>query len=154
MPNTEDNGLVVLLVEDNPQHAEIIFRLLQTLKITLYIHHASDGEAALDYLYRRGDYTDQLQYPMPHLVLLDLRLPKVDGIEVLKTIKSSKDLCSLPVVVLSSSDAEKDIASAYRQHVNSYLVKPIDYEKFAVMIETLGLYWLTLNRYHLPQTAM
>jgi two-component system response regulator len=88
--------------------------------------------------------------PTPHLVLLDLRLPKVDGLEVLKQIKSSENLCSLPVVVVSSSEADRDIDAAYRQHANSYLVKPIDYEKFVVMIETLGLYWLTLNRHHLP----
>lgn len=150
MPNTKDEPLVVLLVEDNPQHAEIIFRLLRNHRVALRIHHVTDGEAALDYLYRRGIYVDHLQYPMPHLILLDLRLPKVDGIDVLKQVKLSKDLRTLPVVVLSSSDAKIDIESAYRQHVNSYLVKPIDYEKFAVMIETLGSYWLTLNRHYLP----
>lgn len=148
--NTKEDAGVVLLVEDNPHHAEIILRLLRNLRISLRIHHVSDGEVALDYLHGRGVYADPLQYPRPDLVLLDLRLPKVDGIEVLKQIKSSEDLFTLPVVALSSSGAERDIAAAYRQHVNSYLVKPIDYEKFVVMIETLGLYWLTLNRHHLP----
>ena len=146
----KDDAPVVLLVEDNPHHAEIIFRLLRNRRIAHRIQHVSDGEAALDYLYRRGAYADHLLYPTPHLVLLDLRLPKVDGLEVLKHIKSSEDLRSLPVVVVSSSEADRDIAAAYRQHANSYLVKPIDYEKFVVMIETLGLYWLTLNRHHLP----
>ena len=146
----KDVAPVVLLVEDNPHHAEIIFRLLRNHRIAHRIQHVSDGEAALDYLYRRGAYADHWLYPTPHLVLLDLRLPKVDGLEVLKQIKSSEDLRSLPVIVVSSSEADGDIAAAYRQHANSYLVKPIDYEKFVVMIETLGLYWLTLNRYHLP----
>ena len=146
----KDDALVVLLVEDNPHHAELIFRLLGDRRIPHRIQHVSDGEAALDYLYRRGAYADALLYPMPHLVLLDLRLPKVDGLEVLKQIKSTENLRSLPVVVLSSSAADRDIAAAYRQHANSYLVKPLDYEKFVVMIETLGLYWLTLNRHHQP----
>ena len=145
-----DDALVVLLVEDNPQHAELIFRLLGDRGIPHRFQHVSDGEAALDYLYRRGAYADASLYPMPHLVLLDLRLPRVDGLEVLKQIKSSENLRSLPVVVLSSSTADRDIAAAYRQHANSYLVKPLDYEKFVVMIETLGLYWLTLNRHHQP----
>ena len=146
----KDDVMVVLLVEDNPHYAEMIFRLLRNCRIDHRIQHVSDGEAALDYLYRQGAFADDLRYPTPHLVLLDLRLPKVDGLEVLKQIKSSENLRSLPVVVLSSSEADKDIAAAYRQYANSYLVKPIDYEKFAVMIETLGFYWLNLNRYHLP----
>lgn len=146
----QDDALVVLLVEDNPAHAEIIIRLLQENRITQRIYHVSDGEAALDYLFRRGAYADHLQYPVPHLVLLDLRLPKVDGLEVLRQIKSSERLCVLPVVVLSSSDAQADIAAAYRQDANSYLVKPLDYKKFVVLIETLVLYWLTLNRHPLP----
>ena len=143
----KEESMVVMLVEDNPHHAEMICRLLRDCNIAHNIQHLLDGEAALDYLYRRGTFADDLLYPMPHLVLLDLRLPKIDGLEVLRQIKASEDLRSLPVVVLSSSDAERDVAAAYSQHANSYLVKPIDYEKFTVMIETLGLYWLNLNRH-------
>jgi CheY-like chemotaxis protein len=146
----KDDTAVVLLVEDNPHHAEMISRLLRNCRIDHSVQHVSDGEAALDYLYRRGAYADDLLSPRPKLVLLDLRLPKIDGIEVLKQIKTSEDLRSLPVVVLSSSEADRDVAAAYRQYANSYLVKPIDYEKLALMIETLGLYWLTLNRHLLP----
>jgi len=146
----KNDALVVLLVEDNPAHAEIIVRLLQDHRIAQQIYHVSDGEAALDYLFRRGAYADHSQYPTPHLVLLDLRLPKVDGLEVLRQIKSSERLRVLPVVVLSSSEAQEDIAAAYRQEANSYLVKPMDYKKFVVLIETLSLYWLTLNRHPLP----
>ena len=145
-----EDALVVLLVEDNPAHAEIVVRLLQDHHIAHQIYHVPDGEAALAYLFRRGAYSDPLRYPSPHLVLMDLRLPRVDGLEVLKQIKSSEDLCMLPVVVLSSSEAEGDITAAYRQHANSYLVKPMDYEKFAVLIETVGKYWLNLNRHPLP----
>ena len=143
----QEDALVVLLVEDNPAHAEIIVRLLQDHRIAQQIQHVPDGEAALEYLFRRGSYADHLLYPTPHLVLLDLRLPKVDGLEVLRQIKSSEDLRRLPVVVLSSSEDQGDIAAAYDQNVNSYLVKPMDYKKFVVLIETLGLYWLTLNRH-------
>ncbi|MBR9984395.1 MAG: response regulator [Desulfosarcina sp.] len=146
----QDDALVVMLVEDNPAHAEIIIRLLQEHCITPQIQHVSDGEAALDYLFRRGAYADRFTYPEPHLVLLDLRLPKVDGLEVLRQIKASERLRLLPVVVLSSSEAQGDIAAAYRQHVNSYLVKPVDYKKFVVLIESLVVYWLTLNRQPLP----
>ncbi len=137
-------------MEDNPAHAEIIVRLLQGHSIANQICHVSDGEAALDYLFRRGVYTDRQQYPIPRLILLDLRLPKVDGLEVLRQIKLSERLRVLPVVVLSSSEAQGDMAAAYRQDVNSYLVKPMDYKKFVVLIETLGLYWLTLNRHPRP----
>ncbi len=150
MPDTTDDRLVVLLVEDNSQHAEIIYRLLQNLGIPIRFQHVSDGQAALDYLHHRGAYADPLRHPRPHVILLDLRLPKVDGMDVLKQVKSSTSLRTLPVVVLSSSDAKMDIAAAYRQHANSYLVKPIDYDEFSAMIETLGLYWLTMNRHHLP----
>ena len=150
MPDTSEAKRVVLLVEDNPQHAEIIIRLLRNQDIALRIDHVADGEAALDYLQRQGAHADHWNDAKPHLVLMDLRLPKVDGIEVLKQIKSSTDLCSLPVVVLSSSDAERDIAAAYRQQANSYLVKPLDYDKFAMMIKAVGLYWLTLNCHHRP----
>ena len=146
----QDDALVVMLVEDNPAHAEIIIRLLQEHRISVQIHHVSDGEAALDYLFRRGAYADRATYPDPHLVLLDLRLPKVDGLEVLRQIKASERLRLLPVVVLSSSEVHGDIAAAYRQHVNSYLVKPVDYNTFVVLIENVVLYWLTLNRHPLP----
>jgi CheY-like chemotaxis protein len=146
----QEDERVVMLVEDNPAHAEMIIRLLKEHRSTQHIQHVSDGEAALDYLFRRGAYTDRFRYPEPHLVLLDLRLPKVDGLEVLRQIKASERLHLLPVVVLSSSEAQGDIAAAYRQHVNSYLVKPLDYKKFVVLIESLVLYWLTLNRHPLP----
>lgn len=143
----KNDALTILLVEDNSAHAEIIIRLLGDYRIANHVYHVSDGEAALDYLFRRGVYADGLKFPFPQLVLLDLRLPKIDGLEVLKQLKSNQDLRLLPVVVLSSSEAQRDITAAYRQDANSYLVKPADYEQFVVLIKTLGLYWLTLNRH-------
>lgn len=138
---------VILLVEDNPDHAEMIMRLVRRTHSNAVIIHVSDGEAALDYLFRRGSYAVCDQCPMPRLILLDLRLPRIDGLEVLRSIKTSEALCRIPVVVLTTSEAERDIAGASRLHVNSYLVKPMDLDVFAGLIETMGNYWLLWNRY-------
>lgn len=141
----------VLLVEDNEDHAELVKRQLADHKISNKIVHVSDGQAALDYLFQVGDYTDPIKYPRPHVILLDLRLPKVDGIDVLKAIKESEELRQIPVVVLTTSEAEKDIARAYGNHANSYIVKPIDFEKFKELMKDLGLYWMAWNTTPNPQ---
>jgi len=104
--------------------------------------HLKDGEAALQYL--RGTTT------LPVIVLLDLRLPKVDGLEVLRAIKTDERLSHLPVVILTTSESEKDIATAYSEHVNSYLVKPVDFDLFTALMRDLGVYWLEYNRPRLP----
>ena len=104
----------------------------------------------LDYLFRRGAYQDATKSPRPNLVLLDLRLPKIDGLEVLRVIKTTDALLAIPVVVLTSSDAERDIAQSYEYHANSYLVKPVGFEKFTEMMEHLGFYWLGWNRHPWP----
>ena len=139
--------LVILLIEDNPDHTELIKRNLAEHRITNKIYHVSDGEAALNYLFRRGHYSDTDKYPTPHLVLLDLRIPKIDGLEVLKEIKGSDQLKSTPVIILTTSDAEPDINAAYQNHANSYLVKPLDFAKFKQLMDDLGFYWLAWNRY-------
>jgi len=139
----------VLLVEDNPDHADLVtFLLAKTQPKAKVVHHVSDGGAALDYLFRRGDFAIPDQSPRPHLILLDLRLPKVDGLAVLKEIKTSSDeeLRRTPVVVLTSSEADSDAAAAYDCKANSYLVKPVDFEKFHQLVEDLGYYWLVWNR--------
>jgi CheY-like chemotaxis protein len=110
------------------------------------IQRVADGEAALDYLFHQGSYADAVVSPRPNLALLDLRLPKVDGLEVLRRVKESVDLRSIPVVILTTSQAEMDVASAYELHANSYLVKPVDFDKFLEMMNTLGDYWLAWNR--------
>jgi len=138
--------LTILLVEDNEDHAELVRRSFADNQVANRIHHVKDGEEALNYLFRRGEYADQEKSPVPNLVLLDLRLPKVDGIEVLKEIKASARLKSIPVVVLTSSLAETDIAKAYANNANSYLVKPVDFEKFTKLMKDLGYYWLAWNQ--------
>ncbi|MBT3227115.1 MAG: response regulator [Deltaproteobacteria bacterium] len=138
--------LNILLVEDNEDHAELVKRSFENHRIANVIHHVMDGEEALDYLLRREKYQDPQDSPVPHIILLDLRLPKVDGLEVLKEIRSSKSLKSIPIVILSTSKADSDLAKAYDYHVNSYLVKPVDFEKFSQLIDDLGFYWLAWNQ--------
>jgi CheY-like chemotaxis protein len=110
------------------------------------IKHVPDGEEALDYLFRRASYTDPKKSPRPHVIFLDLRLPKVDGLEVLTEIKTSDELRRIPVVVLTTSETEGDVSTAYDNHVNSYLVKPVDFDKFTKLMNDLGFYWLSWNR--------
>jgi CheY-like chemotaxis protein len=139
--------ILILLVEDNPDHAELVLRTLAEHRIANKVQHLLDGQAALDYLLRQGAYTDPETSPRPHVILLDLRLPRVDGLEVLKTVKQSGELCVIPVIVLTTSEAEKDIVRAYSHYANSYLVKPVGYTEFAQMMESLGYYWLCWNKY-------
>ena len=139
--------LTVLLVEDNEDHTELILRNLRNHRVANKIFHVADGEEALDYLFRRGDYTDPATSPRPHVVLLDLRLPKIDGLEVLKEIRTSDELTRTPVVILTTSKAEQDVAQAYEYHANSYLVKPVDFDSFARLMDDLGFYWLGWNHY-------
>ena len=137
--------LQILLVEDNQDHAELILRGLVNHRVANKVHHVVDGEAALDYLNRRGQYGDETMYPMPHLILLDLRLPKIDGLQVLRELKEQENLRRVPVVVLSTSKAEQDVAKAYDYHANSYLVKPVNFIDFTKLMDDLGFYWLARN---------
>jgi CheY-like chemotaxis protein len=139
--------VLILLVEDDPAHAEIVKRNLDDLRVANRLVHLEDGQQALDYLYRREEFSDLEKFPRPHLILLDLRLPKVDGLEVLKVVKSDLDLNRIPVVVLTTSSAERDMVEAYGYHANSYLVKPVDFGQFGALMEALGYYWLAWNRY-------
>ena len=145
----DEKTLHVLLVEDDPDHADLVtFSLTDSQPKAKVVHHVSDGDAALDYLFRRGDFANPHQSPRPHLILLDLRLPKVEGLTVLKELKTSADdeLRRIPVVVLTSSEADSDTAAAYDFRANSYVVKPVDYEKFHQLMADLGYYWLVWNR--------
>jgi CheY-like chemotaxis protein len=151
MPSKDMHGapLTILLVEDNIPHAELVKRSLEAHQIANKIYHVADGEAALDYLFRQGVYTDPVTSPRPHVVLLDLRLPKLSGLEVLREIRASSDsdLHTVPVVVLTTSTAEQDVTSAYAQHANSYLIKPVDFAQFMQLMDNLGFYWLGWNYY-------
>jgi CheY-like chemotaxis protein len=138
--------VVILLVEDDQAHAEIVRRNLEDFRIANRLEHVSDGQAALDYLQGRGAWSS-ITAPRPNVILLDLRLPKIDVLEVLRTIKADKKLSSIPVVVLTTSDAEADMARAYDSHVNSYLVKPLDLDQFINLIKSLGYYWLVWNKH-------
>ena len=135
----------ILLVEDNPAHAEMVKRSFEDHRVVNRIIHVTDGEMALDYLLRRGKYSDPQSSPRPHVVLLDLRLPKIDGLQVLKEIRSMDQISKTLVVILSTSAAESDVARAYEYHANSYLVKPVDFMKFTEMMDDLGFYWLGWN---------
>lgn len=145
MPD-QGQPIVVLLVEDNEAHAELVMRSLADHRVANKVIHLTDGEMAMDYLLQREAYADSEQHPRPCVVLLDLRLPKVDGLEVLKAIKTTESLQGLPVVVLTTSEAERDVVQAYEHHANSYLVKPVDFQKFQEMMNDLGFYWLSWNR--------
>ena len=136
---------VILLIEDNVSHAMLAIRALASFKGNHKVIHVKDGEAALDYLFRRKEYKNPKTSPQPRLVLLDLRLPKIDGLEVLKEIKDSEDLRSIPVVILTSSMAEPDIIRSYYYFANSYLVKPLDFEEFRREMLDVANYWLNWN---------
>ena len=137
----------ILLVEDDPAHAEIVRRNLADFRVANRIYHVADGQAALDYLFHQGAYADPETSPRPHLVLLDLRLPKVDGQEVLRRIKEDADLRRIPTVVLTTSAAELDMVRAYSHGAGSYLVKPVGFEQFSRLMEAFGFYWLAWNQF-------
>lgn len=137
--------VLVMLVEDNADHAELVIRTLEDHRIANKVIHFSEGQSALDYLFRRNEYEDPASSPRPDMVLLDLRLPGIDGLEVLRLIKEKDELKNIPVIILTTSEAEKDVASAYSHHVNSYLVKPVGYEEFSKLMNDLGYYWLSWN---------
>ncbi|HXX55268.1 MAG TPA: response regulator [Methanoregula sp.] len=145
MANLNGGPLVILLVEDNVDHAELVIRNMRSQRVANTIYHVRDGQEALDFLFHRGKFSDSGNSPLPNLILLDLRLPKVDGLEVLRTIKETATLKRIPVVVLTSSEAETDIARSYDHHANSYIVKPLNFEMFTKLMQDLGFYWLGWN---------
>ncbi len=120
-------------------------RSLEEHSISNAVRHLHDGQEALDYLLGRGEFSSTPDRQLPSLVLLDLRLPRVDGIEVLKVVKANEELKKIPIVVLTTSAAEKDVMSAYLNHANSYLVKPVGFDQFEQLMDDLGLYWLGWN---------
>ena len=145
--NVVGSSLKILLVEDNPAHAELVIRSFKDQTMQSDIYHVINGELALDYLFQRGEYTNREKYPLPHVVLLDIRMPKVNGLDVLKELKASEKLRHIPVIILTTSDAEQDVNSAYQNYVNSYLVKPVEFDKFMQLMEEFGYYWLNWNYY-------
>ncbi|MEO8362136.1 MAG: response regulator [Vicinamibacteria bacterium] len=153
MTHNKAETIEVLLVEDDEDHAELVRRNLLSppggaseARRACHITHINNGESALDYLHGRAEYADPASHSRPDLILLDLRLPRVDGLSVLADIKSASTLKSIPVVVLTSSAADPDVSQAYLRHANSYLVKPLDLKSFENLMKELGLYWFTWNQ--------
>jgi CheY-like chemotaxis protein len=144
-------SLEILLVEDNPRDLELTERALRKANLANRIHVARDGEEALDFLFGEGAFAGRDISQAPRLVLLDLKLPKIDGLEVLQRMKSDPRTQSIPVVVLTSSKEQSDIVRSYNLGVNSYIVKPVDFESFAASVQQLGLYWLLLNEAPIPK---
>ncbi len=141
-----NDSIEILLVEDNPNDVELALHALKKNKLANHIHVARDGAEALDFLFGTGKYADRHINRPPKVILLDLKLPKVDGLEVLKRIKGDERTRAIPVVVLTSSREERDIVESYRLGVNSYITKPVDFEQFTEAVRQLGLYWLLLNQ--------
>lgn len=139
------NEVEILIVEDNPNDAEMALRALKKNKLTNNVLMVDDGEDALDFIFRRGEYSGRNNESAPKMILLDLKLPKVNGLEVLREIKSNPETKMIPVIVLTSSKEESDIVESYKLGVNSYIVKPVDFDKFVDAVRELGLYWLLLN---------
>lgn len=136
----------ILLVEDSPTDRELTLRALEKAKIANRIEIARDGAEALDFLFGSGDHAERAGAQPPRLVLLDLKLPKIDGLEVLERIKKDPATRSIPVVVLTSSREQRDLVESYNLGVNSYIVKPVDFEGFMAAVTELGMYWLILNQ--------
>jgi two-component system response regulator len=143
--STDENQIEILLVEDNHHEAELTIRSLKKNNLANKLIHVDDGAEAVDFLFSQGKYTEN-EIPMPKLILLDLKLPKIDGLEILKRLKADERTKIIPVVVLTSSKEEKDVIESYALGVNSYIVKPVNFESFATAVNEIGMYWMVLNQ--------
>jgi two-component system response regulator len=139
----------ILIVEDTPQDLDLALRALRKAKLANQIHVARDGAEAMDFIFCEGEHSARQIENGPRFILLDLKLPKVDGLEVLQRIKSDPRTRSIPVVVLTSSKEQNDVVESYNLGVNSYIVKPVNFEQFTEAVQKVGMYWLLLN--HPPQ---
>lgn len=139
------NEVEILLVEDSIDDAHLTVRALKKHRLANNLHHVKDGAEAFDFIYAQGKYSERDKNSKPKLILLDLKMPKVNGIEVLQRIKADKSTKTIPVVVMTSSREDPDIKTCYDLGVNSYLVKPVDFESFFNMVSDLGMYWMVLN---------
>ncbi|MGO8672994.1 MAG: response regulator [Capsulimonadaceae bacterium] len=148
----DDDALEILLVEDDPKDVRLTLHALKAENLVNRIEVVRDGEEALDFLFKRGAYANRLTVAAPKLILLDLKLPKVDGLQVLRELKSSPNTRSIPVTILTSSGEERDMVESYRLGVNSYIQKPVDFDQFRETIKALGMYWMVVNQPP-PQTA-
>lgn len=136
----------ILLCEDNKRDADLTMRALKKRKLANHVIWVKDGEQALDYLFAKGEYEGRTITNTPRVILLDLKMPKVDGMEVLEKVRSHSETKHIPVVIMTSSQEEKDIVKSYDLGVNSYIVKPVDFSKFMESVSEVGFYWLLLNK--------
>lgn len=143
------NKNAILLVEDNPSDARLTIMALEERKLANKIVHVKDGQEALDYIFAQGTFSNRIMEDFPSVILLDLKMPKVSGIEVLQKIKSDERTKRIPVVVFSSSQEDPDVQACYNLGVNSYIVKPLDFDTFMKVVSEMGLYWMLIN--HLPE---
>jgi two-component system response regulator len=141
-----NNDVEILLVEDNVHDAELTIRALRKVNLANKIVHVKDGEEALDFVFAKGRFQGRKVTDKPKVILLDIKMPKVDGIEVLRQLKSNELTQTIPVVIMTSSKEEQDIVTSYRLGVNSYVVKPVNFEDFAKAVSDLGLFWLMINQ--------
>ncbi|HEX9827405.1 MAG TPA: response regulator [Flavobacteriaceae bacterium] len=141
-----DYEVEILIVEDNMSDAEMTIRALKKNNLTNKLLHLKDGVEALDFLFARGNYSGRKVENIPKVILLDLKMPKVDGLQVLQKLKSEERTKRIPVVILTSSNEDPDIQECYRLGVNSYVVKPVQFEQFVKSVSELGLYWMLLNQ--------
>jgi len=144
----EEMEIDVLLVEDNKNDAELTIRALKKKKVINHIVHVKDGVSAIDFLFGKGEFENRDTHIQPRIILLDLKMPRIDGMEVLQQIKGNDLTKKIPVVVLTSSKESPDIKKAYALGANSYIVKPVDFEGFAAAIAEVGMYWIQLNQNH------
>ena len=142
----ENTQVEVLLVEDNPEDAELTIRALKKNNMANKIDHVKDGDEALDFLFAQGNYSHRTVENAPKVILLDLKLPKVNGIEVLKVIKVDARTNKIPIVILTSSKEDPDIQECYRLGVNGYVVKPVNFDDFSKAVANVGLFWLLTNQ--------
>ena len=137
----------ILLVEDNMQDAELMIRALKKRNLANNLIHLTDGAEALDFLFNRGKYSEREKNALPRIMLLDLKLPKVNGLEVLREIKKNDKMHTMTVVIVTSSAEDPDIKLAYELGANSYVVKPVNFDAFSEVMSNLGMYWLLINQY-------
>lgn len=141
-----DKDIKILLVEDNPLDEELAMLAFKKVNLDKKVNVVRDGAEALDYIFCRGKYKGDEGFPTPKIILLDLKLPKINGLEVLRQLKNDPENMKIPIVILSSSNHERDIIKCYELGANSYIVKPVDFKKFTETIGQLGKYWLSTNQ--------
>ncbi len=141
-----DEKKIILLVEDNPDDEELTLRALKLSRVLNEVIVVRDGEEALDYIFGTGNYSNREAYILPQVVLLDLKLPKLSGLDVLERVRANPSTQLLPIVILTSSNEEEDILSSYRLGANSYVRKPVEFQRFAEAVQQLGLYWMLINQ--------